>query len=161
MDSVEARSMLSTLGACLPVISSTIESMEMFTIRYIYNDHVSKNLAEACANKWRKMRVKAMQRLPLTPIRTLSMSLEWTIRCIRYLNAMNPMLLHILLVMAGLWTDGICQPQRVTAPSLPTSLQHICTTAEQLKTHAKDEDADSIADAESIEQDDFLVMTKN
>ena len=52
MESVVTQAMLSTLGTCVPVTSNTIESMEMFTIRYIYNDHISKNLAEARANKW-------------------------------------------------------------------------------------------------------------
>ena len=59
--------MLSTLGTCLPVTSNTIESMEMFTIRYIYNNDVSRNLAEARANKWPQMKVKAMQRLSPDP----------------------------------------------------------------------------------------------
>ena len=51
--------------------------------------------------------------------------------------------------------DGICQPQQFTVPSLPTSRHHILTTAEQLKTHTEDENADSIADAASIERDDL------
>ena len=88
---------------------------------------------------------------PLTSIRTLNMSLEWTIRCIRYPNAMNPMLLHILLAMAGLWSMGYVSHSGLPHHRFP----HLCTTAEQLKTHAENEDADSIADAESIEQDDF------
>ena len=151
MDSVEARSMLSTLGTCLPVISSTIESMEMFTIRYIYNDHASKNLAEARANKWRKMKVKAMQRLPPDPDSHAQHVARVNYQVYTLLKCNEPDAPPYPFGHGWIMVDGICQQQRFTAPLLPTTLHHICTTAEQLKTHAEDEDVDSIADAESIE----------
>ena len=155
MESVEAQALLSTLGTGLPVTSNTIKSMEMFTIRYIYNDNVSKNLAEARANKWRQMKVKAMQRLPPDPdshalhVARLNYQVYTLFKCNEPGSPPDP--------CGHGWTlvDGMCQPQRFAAPSLPTYLRHICTAAEELKTHAEDEDAYSNVDAESCEQDDF------
>ena len=143
--------MLSTLGTCLPVTSNTIESMEMFTICDIYNDHLSKNLAEARTNKWRQMKVKAMQRLPPDPdshaqhVARVNYLVYMLLKCNEPDASSHPFGHGWIMV------DGICPPKRFTAQSLPTSLHHICTTAERLKTHAENEDADSIADAESIE----------
>ena len=129
IESVEAQAMLSTLGTCLQVTSNTIESMEMFTICYIYNDHVSKNLVETCANNWRKMKVKAMQRLPPDPDSHAQHVARVNYQVYTLLKCNEPDAPPHPFGHCWIMIDGICQPQRFTSPSLPTSLHH-CRTIE-------------------------------
>ena len=57
----DARSLLSSIGKTLPVTQAVLDDVamsryDMFTIRFIYNDKISKSLGEARARKWNQMK---------------------------------------------------------------------------------------------------------
>ena len=59
-----ALKLLPGLERSLPMTESTVKYLEARTIRYVYNDSVSKTITECCAKNWQKMKRKSTQLLP-------------------------------------------------------------------------------------------------
>ena len=57
-------SLLTGVGHSLSISPNVQRNLELFTLRNIYNDKSSSNLAEARAKKWIAMKRKTTQRLP-------------------------------------------------------------------------------------------------
>ena len=55
---------LQDVGKHLPASQGVMYSMEQLTIKYVYGNKVSRNLSEARAVQWTKMKKKSTQRIP-------------------------------------------------------------------------------------------------
>ena len=64
MKSEEVCELLTGLGKVIPVTEATLETMALFTIKYVYGDKDSTTFAEAHALKWNKMKKTSTQRIP-------------------------------------------------------------------------------------------------
>ena len=63
MKSEEACELLTCLGKVILVTEATLETMALFTIKYVYGDKDSTTFDEARALKWNKMKEKSTQRI--------------------------------------------------------------------------------------------------
>ena len=61
--SEEACELLTCLGKVILVTEATLETMALFTIKYVYGDKDSTTFDEARALKWNKMKEKSTQRI--------------------------------------------------------------------------------------------------
>lgn len=150
----EARPLLSLVGQSLPVTRNVLDAMTEFTVKYIYNDKISKTLGEARAKKWTQMKRKSTLRLP--PDQD-SHDLKVTRG-----NYQSYMLLNYHKVepcpppLGHGWEliNGMCVPVRYTKPALPLHLSVIALSKEQ------DDSADEASESScsSDEEDDDIAM---
>ena len=150
----EACTLLSSVGQSLPVTRNALDAMAKFTVKFIYNDAISKTLGEARARKWALMKRKSTLRLP--PDQD-SHDLKVTRG-----NYQTYMLLNYHKVdpcpppLGHGWEliNGFCLPVRYTKPALPIHLSVITREKEQ-------DDSTEEASEESCssdEEDDDITM---
>lgn len=145
-DSKEARDLLASCGMELPVTEYVLNDLELFVIRYIYNDPKSTTLCDARSAKWRSMKKKNTIRLaPDTD--SLRPHLERA-NYLAYLQRHFDLLSHPSPIGNG-WQlkDGVCLPVRYTQSPLPLT---ICLPV----CPSKDPDEDSDTDTDSCNDSD-------
>lgn len=150
----EARTLLAGVGKVLPVTTQICHDMAHFTIRYIYNDKVSKTLTDARALKWSQMKRKSTQRIP--PDQD---SHDLKVARVNYivhvlLNYAKPDAPPSPLIHGWTMNDGKCEPVRYTRAALPKTLNDIIAQQQTTLPVDNDEHSDSEGISDSSDDDD-------
>ena len=119
--SAEAKRLLSQCGAELPAAQSTLQDMEKFVIKYVYNDKKSKTMTEARVSKWRVQKIKSIMRLP-PDTSSLRLHLQRA-NYLAYIQKQFMLKTHPSPLGHG-WSvvNGFCMPEKSSAPALPSSI---------------------------------------
>ena len=115
----DARTLLASVGKKLSITREVLDNMSRFTIRYIYNDKVSKSLAEAKTKKWNAMKRKSTQRIPPdqeSHDRNVT-RVNYHVYTLRHYH--EPDVLPSPLNHGWRLSGGLCAPIRYTQPALP------------------------------------------
>ena len=118
MFSHDARLLLESVGESLEMSEETADDMKSFVIKYVYNDHLSNNLAEARVKHWQSKSKRKFIRMPPDEE---SMYLQ-ALRCnyLSYICKHFDLLAHPDPVGNGWFLqNGLCLPVKPQRPPLP------------------------------------------